>query len=356
MLHIQKQMLNLLISALLVSPLAPLSAQSAPVCLTGELGALRQDLGSEEQVLLRQGSEEQALLRQGYEEQVLLRQGYEEQAGDSDGAVMSAQPAYTDPNFHYAGPVGAQLGTSTRSGSRTFDIVGANSLTQLEQLEAQNERAAASVVSPAFYDIGIKPTDLSDVNTSAMYTISRHGRYYLSQDILANTTVSSTAIPAIKITTSNVVLDLNQATITRYGSNTKINIGIEIAASQSNITIQNGRISNLAGDTDCNGIKVGSGCSNLVFKNLTIADIQGTTGSGISTAATCSNLVFQDLIVSGCKNNIVLSTSNSVLIRNVQCVNATGGGGVGLTISNGSNVVVLDSIFSFNGGTAAIGV
>lgn len=257
----------------------------------------------------------------------------------------------TDPFFHYTGPVGAQRVPAQRGVAGVFDSVGANSavsastMMQLEQLENLNERAAASVISPTFYDVSIKPSDLSDVNTSAMYTISRHGRYYLSQDILANSTVAGISI--IKIAASNVVFDLNQATITQYGSNTNPTVGVEIAASQNNVTIQNGRICSLQGTSGI-GIKVNASCKNLVFKNLTIADIQGTTGAGISTAATCSNLVFQDLIVSGCKTGIDLVTVNSVLIRNVQCVNSTSS--YGLDVENATNVVILDSIFGKNGG------
>lgn len=201
-----------------------------------------------------------------------------------------------------------------------------NSNLNLNHLADSNDRAAASVVNPSFYDNSIRPCDLSPTNVTAMHTISNSGRYYLSNNIAANSSVV-TGVPIIKITASNIVLDLNQATITKYGANTYVNVGIEIASNLSNITIQNGKIADISGI----GIKINTGVTNLVL---------------------------QDLIISGCYSGVqTVDTANcySILIQNLQCINATGGVGYGIYLHSCHNVLIKNTNCNYNTGTTPRG-
>jgi hypothetical protein len=77
----------------------------------------------------------------------------------------------------------------------------------------------------------------------------------------------------ISITSSHVTLDLGGSIFDQLATSTQINYtGVEIQANLNSVTVQNGTIGALKGKA----VVVGDGCSEIVFKDLIIADCRDT--------------------------------------------------------------------------------
>lgn len=93
--------------------------------------------------------------------------------------------------------------------------------------------------------------------------INRPGIYKIEDNITYDPTNNNQSI--IMITSSDVILDLNQRILAQKSSNELTGIqGIDIAQNLSNVTIQNGTIRNVKGT----GIKVNPGCKNIVISYI----------------------------------------------------------------------------------------
>lgn len=102
-------------------------------------------------------------------------------------------------------------------------------------------------------------------NLTLNYTISKPGHYLLTETIACATTQNGIFF----INSNDVILDLHGNTISQ--SSTAANVdGIIINNGIKNVCIKNGIIRK----TTENGIKVGQGCSNILFENLTIIESQ----------------------------------------------------------------------------------
>lgn len=167
-------------------------------------------------------------------------------------------------------------------------------------------------ITPMFYTGVIH---LSDLDTSAaadagMYTINAPGRYYVANDL--SLAPDNDGVAGIQITASNVILDLNDTTIyQRTGSSSTGLIGIEVAASLSNIKIMNGRIQGL---------------------NVSVA---GQINAGVVINSSANDILIEDVIVSGCTtasgstgrevSGFLLNGCNDVRLINCESSNHTNG-------------------------------
>ena len=131
--------------------------------------------------------------------------------------------------------------------------------------------------------------------------ITAPGVYSLSANIISNPVVGSNNI--IQITSSDVVLDLKDFTISQANNLAKFN-GIEIAPNVSNVTIKNGTIKTLTGT----GINVGTGCSKINIRNLTI-------DSCFLMAINMGTFELTDQIIdSNIENVIILNSANAAKV------------------------------------------
>jgi hypothetical protein len=143
--------------------------------------------------------------------------------------------------------------------------------------------------------------------TSAPYTVSGSGSYYLTTNITVGTGT------AITINASGVTLDLSGFTISSTATNTN-GRGIQLASGVANITILNGHIT--GGVTNSGGVYAGTGFSD-----------------GINYASPApSNVRVSGLSVSGCQNaGIFFSTNTSTEVDSCT-VNTVGGVGIAASI------------------------
>lgn len=117
------------------------------------------------------------------------------------------------------------------------------------------------------YRITISNSNVSSNPSTAGYSIDRSGNYILINNITPNPTNNNK--PIIKITQSNVTLDLNKKTIFQIRNNGATGIvGIEIANGLRNISIINGTISDINGT----GLKLGSSCSEINIEDLKVVN------------------------------------------------------------------------------------
>ncbi len=110
---------------------------------------------------------------------------------------------------------------------------------------SENEKNSGQTITTSAFQYPIKSSDFSTplTSTAAHYTIKNRGRYYLANDISARSN-SQTDSTMLKITASNVTLDMNNKTMRpSEGSNSVALTAISIANSLSNVTIKNGQIS-----------------------------------------------------------------------------------------------------------------
>ena len=172
--------------------------------------------------------------------------------------------------------------------------------------------------------------------SAAAITISSPGKYILTGDLQIN--AQNTGVIGIKITSSNVTLDLNGYTISQ--SSGSINKGVidvvgiyvtNASASLYNITIQNGQLNNI-GDYSLNGTGMIIGEGTLVHSGITLDTVRitacGATGIKLNLIndATISNVS-----VTGCSNDLAgvdlttyglnLTTCNNITVRNASFSN-----------------------------------
>ena len=206
----------------------------------------------------------------------------------------------------------------------------------LDYLENLTHTAPTSrvtdLIDAKFYDGYIKAGDLSSTVASgnAMYTLTRPGRYYISGDIAVSPTNNN--VTAIRITASDVLLDLNRATISQTSSSTATGlIGIELGTSSTsvaNIIIQNGSVDSFSGT----GISINSGCANLILRDLIVS----------RTAST----------------GIYATNSNTIYLNNIKAISGfnTSSECLGLWLISCNNIAVQNSNFDNNNGTVSEGI
>lgn len=160
------------------------------------------------------------------------------------------------------------------------------------------------------------------------YNIGTAGINGIGTDVVFDPLIDGSA--AVKITTSNVIFDLNNHMVSFSSTNTCVAInGIEIASGLSNVTIKNGHISGFSGK----GIIVKDGCSDIVIEHLKVdsclqggIDFVGTTSDGIEA------ITLFDCTVNGCNGSS----------EQEAC---------GVSIAYGTNIKIANCLFEDNSAT-----
>lgn len=188
-----------------------------------------------------------------------------------------------------------------------------------------------STITPSFYTSAIHLSDLNNsvASSGAMITIRASGRYYLSGDLPLNPT--NNTVTGIKIAASNVVLNLNSATIYQQNGNSATGlIGIEVASSLYNIQIFNGRISGLNNI----GLKVNSSAHNIQIHDVVVSDCTSSTAEVLGFYLdTCNDIQLDNCVSSnhsntkagasddtGTVNGFKLNSCNCCLLQNCRAV------------------------------------
>lgn len=238
-------------------------------------------------------------------------------------------------------------------------------LAAIPQLNAFNSSTVStrfvSLPTPA-YSKTTKYISQSSLSSSAanMYTIQQSGKYYLNTNLEANP--SSTDRSVIKITASNVVLDLSGMTITQVDSNTQAGLNaIDIASGVSNVTIMNGFINKV---TDV-GVKVASSCNNIRLENVSINNCNG----GGAQFNTVSNITLDNVTISNCNGSgtsapssvavgLYLTSCNSITIKDCQIDRnqGTSRNSYNCQIASCTNGYVVNSSFSSASGNVGRGL
>ncbi len=197
--------------------------------------------------------------------------------------------------------------------------------------DAIGEVDLKSTITPSFYTSAIHLSDLNTAVSSsgAMITIRASGRYYLSGDLPLNPT--NNTVTGIKISASNVVLNLNAATIYQQTGNSSTGlIGIEVASSLYNVHVFNGKISGL----NNTGLKVNSSAHNIHIHDLIISDCSSATAEVFGVYLdTCNDIRFENCISSnhsntkagasddtGTANGFKLNSCNDCVLRGCSAV------------------------------------
>jgi len=168
-------------------------------------------------------------------------------------------------------------------------------------------------------------------------TISTPERYFLAENIdYAGTS------DAITISTDNVFLDLNNYTLNYTGVTASID-GVMISAS-TNVQVTNGAIANFTG----NGISVSGASENLIFSQLSFADL--TIGIEEGEPFEAANIIINNVTASNC-SGVFLGADNA-WIKNCSIFNAPG---TGMTLS-GDNQYVSDCIIKRTTGAFTRGI
>jgi len=166
----------------------------------------------------------------------------------------------------------------------------------------------------------------NNINTASGYSISSNGNYLLSDDV--NPTAVTSGNKAILITSSHVVLDLNNKTIFGSGGG---GIGITNAG---NVTIRNGKIFNSL-DSGISGTNV----TSVTIENI-ISSSNKQMGINLSGGAQC--------FIRVCTTEANTSTGISVFTKDTQVLNCTSeNNNSGLTI-NGENVRITGGQYNRN--------
>lgn len=211
------------------------------------------------------------------------------------------------------------------------------------------------------YPVTTKPITQSMLSSTAtnLYTLQQPGRYFLDTPLEASPSVNDARV--LKITSSNVVLDLNGMTISQAHSSTQTGLnGIDIASNVSNITIMNGFINNLSDA----GINVASGCSGIKIVNVAVNNCDG---GGIQFD-TVTNIYLENVDTTNCDGSGTSAPSNRATglfltgctdftFKNCNFSYNVGSGrnGRGVAISSCSNGFFLNCNFSSNSGLFASG-
>lgn len=158
----------------------------------------------------------------------------------------------------------------------------------------------SNIVTPVFFQGNIKQSDLKPVTNSgdAMFTINIPGRYYVASDLKFESAVNGTI--GIKISTSNVILDLNSKMLTDANSatvspGTSSFILIQIEPGVSNITITNGK---------------------LIFNGATTNALDTAIFLNKNASQTADNIELSNLIISKFNNGGIREEGSSTLISN----------------------------------------
>jgi hypothetical protein len=120
-------------------------------------------------------------------------------------------------------------------------------------------------------------------------TISKAGIYTL------NANVVNTSGTTYSITTSNIILDLNNYMITGSA------VGVSISANMANITVKNGTIAKVFSQ----GVLVNSGCSNITVSNIRTTscnstDVFSAVRCSGTAAAYISNVLIENCSMDSC--------------------------------------------------------
>jgi hypothetical protein len=159
--------------------------------------------------------------------------------------------------------------------------------------------------------------------SSAPFTISSPGSYYLTNNITA-----PNGVTAITVNASNVTIDLNGFSLIGQGS-TAAN-GINVATTQTNLCVKNGAITGFAG-TAINGfINTGfiQNISNARFEKLIITS---NKGNGIYAGDNCE---VRDCVFTGNANTGAIGANACVIVHAI----ANNNGGDGFSVEDESIV------------------
>jgi hypothetical protein len=239
------------------------------------------------------------------------------------------------------------------------------------------------IITPSFYTGVIHLSDLDATVSSGngMYEINKPGHYYVVNNL--SIAPDNNQVSAIKITVSNVVLNLNGTTIYQLNNNSATGLmGIEIAANLANIHISNGRFNGLNGTSSSGSsggiIKLNSGVNNVIIKDVTVANcttsIDELSGFLLNS---CNNVQLVNCRsvnntntktgasgTNGRINGFALKACSSCILQN--CVanlnSSTDQDGFGFRLENSGNsynvllhCTALNQISSSTGGNSAIG-
>lgn len=130
--------------------------------------------------------------------------------------------------------------------------------------------------------------------SGTMITAGTSGHYYLTENL--HMSPSQESVTCLKITTSNVIVDLRGYSIMSDTVATGAGmIAIEVASDLSNIIIMNGTLCALNGT----GIKINTGCSDIQIKNMKI-DNCTLVGMAIDT---CDDIHIDETIITRCNGS-----------------------------------------------------
>lgn len=226
--------------------------------------------------------------------------------------------------------------------------------------------ATCALYVPAVYPVAatfISPDQIA----LGSFTISAPGFYVLADDLTFSPGAPATAIT---ISANNVTLDLNGKHL--IGGNNNANTGIELPASQNDIIIRNGFITDFAGF----GVRIDEGTTYtaITLENLTIKDrnqagfcmsfqlasdcfVRNCQCSGGEEAGVFSECARFQLIDSTFSNNssigLDMDTCQDFKIINCQANNVVSNtGGIGALIDSCDNIVLQNCAFNDNVSTA----
>lgn len=149
----------------------------------------------------------------------------------------------------------------------------------------------------------------STASSGTMKTISAEGRYYFRENM--HITPTQTNVTCLKITSSNVIVDLRGYTLMGNTETGAGMIGIEVASNLSNIQIINGTISALSGT----GIKINTGCNGIQLKNIQI-DNCTLVGATIDTS---KDIHIDGVMITRCDGSHASATDGAVGLRVATC-------------------------------------
>ncbi len=158
--------------------------------------------------------------------------------------------------------------------------------------------------------------------TRRTLTISKPGSYYLPRNLVS----ALTSAPVVLVTVSNVVLDLNGNSIIGPGG-TGVSAGIETNPDVSNVTVENGTISRIAGAA----LNLGPN------SEVSGVHIVNNNGDGVDCASGC--LVTGNIIANNGGTGLVFPDNSSGYQNNVLNGNnagISGGTSLGHNLVNGS--------------------
>jgi hypothetical protein len=148
--------------------------------------------------------------------------------------------------------------------------------------------------------------------TSVPFAINKSGTYVMK----TNLTLSGTGESAISVNVSNVVVDLGGFDLATSDT-TFSNSGITVQVGVTNVTIQNGLISNFETAVNLLG-------PEEIVQNLRCE----SAGNGIACQNTCTSSLIQNCLVAGNGTGVGVGLSGSadVVVKNNQIVSESTGG------------------------------